>query len=76
MRIKRIALFFIALLLALPTYMPVARAAQDMPYRIEVDLVNQIVTVFTNDGNDDIVNISAGIIDEKKMRSNIERILK
>lgn len=55
MRIKRIALFFIALLLALPTYMPVARAAQDMPYRIEVDLVNQIVTVFTNDGNDDIV---------------------
>ena len=28
------------------------------------------------DGNDDIVDISAGIIDEKKMRSKIERILK
>ena len=55
MRSKRIALFVIALLLSLPSLALRATAEEKQPYRIEVDLANQIVTVFTNDDSNSIV---------------------
>lgn len=61
------------------------KKTQAMPWTVihwNYDLMNalgnpRVLPVsYLVDGNDDIVSISAGIFDEKKMRSSIERILK
>lgn len=56
MPFKRFVLFLcIAVLLSGMAGPLGARADSDLPYRVEVDLVNQIVTVFTNDDDATIV---------------------
>jgi len=57
MSFKRFTLLLIACLLALGALVPCAPALakSKSPYRVDVDLVNQIVTVYTNDKDSDIV---------------------
>lgn len=58
MRLKRRLIYVLILSLLAVLFSPFSTALAgkgDSPYRVEVDLVNQIVTVFTNDDNDDIV---------------------
>lgn len=61
------------------------KKSQKMPWTVvhwNYDLMNalgnpRVLPVsYLVDGNDDIINITAGILDEKKMRSILERILK
>ena len=57
MKLRRFLLVFLAALLvigAIPPYAQAARSGYDMPYYIEVDLTNQIVTIYST-GTDVIV---------------------
>ena len=49
------ALLLIAATLAVTLAAPAALADKDLPYKVDVDLVNQIVTIFTNDADETIV---------------------
>ena len=57
MKLRRFLLVFLAALMvigAIPPYAQAARSGYDMPYYIEVDLTNQIVTIYST-GTDVIV---------------------
>ena len=57
MKLRRFLLVFLAALLvigAIPPYAQAAKSGYDMPYYIEVDLTNQIVTIYST-GTDVIV---------------------
>ena len=52
MKLQRFLLVFLAALLvigAIPPYAQAAKSGYDMPYYIEVDLTNQIVTIYSTD---------------------------
>ncbi|MDO4867026.1 MAG: SH3 domain-containing protein [Clostridia bacterium] len=52
MKLRRFLVMFLAALLvigAIPPYAQAARSGYDMPYYIEVDLTNQIVTIYSTD---------------------------